>query len=149
MSSTTHEELITTVGLVFEAANNLRRGVTGDLERETGLPGSWFETLLRLRATQDRPRRMSDLAAEISFTPSSFTRLVDAMEEAGLVERTTDPTNRRATLLRLTPAGGQRLDEAMKVHEPIAIRRLADHLSADDIATLDRIARVIRDANRL
>jgi DNA-binding MarR family transcriptional regulator len=39
-------------------------------------------------------------------TPRNVTDLVDALEAAGLVARGPHPTDRRATLVRLTDAGG-------------------------------------------
>ena len=46
----------------------------------------------------------SKLAEVAEVTPMTIARLVDCLEELGLVERCTDPKNRRAWRLRLTPA---------------------------------------------
>jgi MarR family transcriptional regulator, transcriptional regulator for hemolysin len=46
----------------------------------------------------------SKLAEVAEVTPMTIARLVDCLEEFGLVERCTDPKNRRAWRLRLTPA---------------------------------------------
>jgi DNA-binding MarR family transcriptional regulator len=45
------------------------------------------------------------LAAALGVVPRSATGLVDALELAGLVERTVDPANRRAVLVTLTQRG--------------------------------------------
>ena len=105
MSSLPRRDLVTTVGLLVEAANYLQRGIADDLERETGLPGTWFETLVRLHRTPGQATRMNEMAAQVSFPPSSFSRLIDRMEAERLVERVPDPTNRRATLIRATAVG--------------------------------------------
>lgn len=148
MSGSTERDLIATAGLLFEAANYLQREITQDVERETGMPGPWFATLVRLWRTNPHGVRMSDMAARVYLPPSSFSRLVDRIEAEGLVERVADPTHRRATLLRLTPAGHQRVTEAIAAYEPAARARLADHLSEAELDALERITRKIRDANR-
>ena len=147
MSSLPRRDLVTTVGLLVEAANYLQRGIADDLERETGLPGTWFETLVRLHRTPGQATRMNEMAAQVSFPPSSFSRLIDRMEAERLVERVPDPTNRRATLIRATAVGEKRLSGALAVHEQSAQAHFADCLSDKEIDALETITRKIRDAN--
>jgi excisionase family DNA binding protein len=70
------------------------------------------------------------------------------MEEEGLVERRPDPAHRRATLLRVTPAGEHRFAEAWKVLEPSQQARLGALLDDDELNILEKITRKVRDANR-
>ena len=91
---------------------------------------------------------MNEMAAQVSFPPSSFSRLVDRMETDGLVERSPDPINRRATLLRLTAQGEERIAEAIAVHEPSARARFTNVLSEQELDVLESITRKLRDANR-
>ena len=51
------------------------------------------------------PRRPHDLGGELGVTARNVTGLVDALEHDGLVERLPHPSDRRATLVRLTVAG--------------------------------------------
>jgi DNA-binding MarR family transcriptional regulator len=51
------------------------------------------------------PRRMLDLGGELGVTARNVTGLVDALQRDGLVERLPHPNDRRAVLVRLTPAG--------------------------------------------
>jgi len=60
---------------------------------------------LRVISKADSPIRMGELAATLGVVPRSATGLVDALEHAGLVERTVDPDNRRAVLVTLTQRG--------------------------------------------
>src|SRR6478735_5771183 len=60
---------------------------------------------LRTISKADPPIRMGELAATMGVVPRSATGLVDALQEAGLVERTVDPENRRSVLVTLTAAG--------------------------------------------
>jgi DNA-binding MarR family transcriptional regulator len=141
-------DLITAVGLLLEAASYLQRAIWADVECQTGLPGTWFETLVRLQRSDSAGVRMNQMAAQVSFPPSSFSRLVDRMETDGLVERSPDPVNRRATLLRLTAQGEERIAEAIAVHEPSARARFANLLSEQELDVLESITRKLRDANR-
>ncbi|QYC43718.1 HTH-type transcriptional regulator MhqR [Nonomuraea coxensis DSM 45129] len=70
-----------------------------------GLSPSHARALRVLAADPDRPLRMVQLAEELRIVPRSLTPVVDALEEAGLVRRRTDPANRRSTLVELTAAG--------------------------------------------
>jgi len=51
------------------------------------------------------PTMMRDLADQLGISARNTTALVDALEEAGLVERQPHPTDRRATLVRVTEGG--------------------------------------------
>jgi DNA-binding MarR family transcriptional regulator len=46
--------------------------------------------------------RMGELAARARLTKQTMTTMVRLMEQAGLVEREADPSDRRATLINLT-----------------------------------------------
>jgi DNA-binding MarR family transcriptional regulator len=147
---TGHQErdLVTATGLLFEAAAYTHRGLSEDVERATGLPGTWLEVLLRLNRTPGGATRISDMAAQVSFPPSSFSRLADRMEADGVVERCPDPANRRATLLEITEAGRKRLAEAELVHDPSLRTRFADLLTDAELDMLEIVTRKLRDANR-
>ncbi|HSY14583.1 MAG TPA: MarR family transcriptional regulator [Jatrophihabitantaceae bacterium] len=64
-------------------------------------------TTLATLATLARtgPRRITDLAAIAGVTQPSVTALVTALERDGLVERQSDPSDKRVALVVLTPAG--------------------------------------------
>jgi len=149
VNSRRHRDLVTASGLLFEAAGYTQRNIADDVEHATGLPGSWLEVLLRLDRTPGGAARISDVAAQVSFPPSSFSRLADKMEKSGLVKRAPDPTHRRATLLHLTPTGEKVLAEARNVHEPSLQARFGSLLTDDELDALETISRKLRDANRL
>jgi DNA-binding MarR family transcriptional regulator len=49
--------------------------------------------------------RVSDLAAGAGVTPSTATRILDALERRGIVSRTRPPEDRRAVAITLTDTG--------------------------------------------
>jgi DNA-binding MarR family transcriptional regulator len=57
----------------------------------------------------------SELADVAEVTPMTIARLVDRLEELGLVERSTDPKDRRVRRLQLTPAASPILREIKRL----------------------------------
>jgi DNA-binding MarR family transcriptional regulator len=88
--------------------------------------------------------RLSDLAERLRIAPRSATEVADGLQDRGLVERSPDPGDRRAVLLRAT-------DEGRRIRSEIGAARAADsaelyaRLSEDDRATLARILRALTD----
>ena len=70
-------------------------------------------------------REMGDM---LMVTPRNMTAFVDQLEEAGLVVRRPHPSDRRATLIELTPAGTQLADSALLLRMK-AIGELFDEFS--------------------
>jgi DNA-binding MarR family transcriptional regulator len=56
------------------------------------------------------PMRLGDLAAVEGIAPSTLTRLVTALEEAGYVRRCADPSDARASTLTITAHGQDALE---------------------------------------
>lgn len=57
------------------------------------------------------PHRLGAIAQAFGLDPSTITRQVQALEEAQLVDRRTDPSDRRASLLDLTDDGRHALEQ--------------------------------------
>jgi DNA-binding MarR family transcriptional regulator len=88
--------------------------------------------------------RLTDLAEALHIAPRSATEVADGLQERGLIERTPDPNDRRAVILRPT-------DEARRIRAEIDAARSADsaelfaRLAPDDRATLARLLRDLAD----
>ncbi|MFC7546157.1 MarR family winged helix-turn-helix transcriptional regulator [Plantactinospora sp. GCM10030261] len=81
----------------------------------------------------DRPMPARHLADELACDRSNVTALVDRLEEAGLVRRAPDPTDRRLKTLVVTDAGRRvRAD----VHRVMADSRLLAGLTDGELTTL-------------
>lgn len=96
------------VGLIQTLARRLRRtsvdaspwGLSPHQARGLETVYRWEQRL------KDEPGiRISDLAARLHIAPRSATEVVDALEDAGLVQRRPDPRDRRAVLVGTTTAG--------------------------------------------
>jgi DNA-binding MarR family transcriptional regulator len=81
----------------------LLRSAGGDLSRTAAA------VLAALR--QEGPLRVTDLATRESVAQPTMTVLVNRLEREGLVGRTPDPADGRATLVAVTPSGLERLEE--------------------------------------
>jgi DNA-binding MarR family transcriptional regulator len=76
--------------------------------------GMSYGRLRLLQALHCRgPAIMRDLGTELGASPRNMTALVDALEEASLVVRRPHPTDRRATLVELSPAGVREAEQSL------------------------------------
>jgi DNA-binding MarR family transcriptional regulator len=73
------------------------------LARGSGLTPSQLSALGVV--ARQGPMRLSELAEIESMNPTMLSRVVAALDDAGLVRRRTDPDDRRAGLLEVTAAG--------------------------------------------
>jgi DNA-binding MarR family transcriptional regulator len=96
---------------------------------------------LRVVVAQDGTR-VSDLAEALHIAPRSATEVADGLESRGLVERTPDPRDRRAVLLRPTPAG-RTLRAEVEAARAAGARDLFARLAPDDRAELARLLRAL------
>jgi len=138
---------LTQWGLVVEAYSRVMARLQQDLQEECGLPPTWFEVLLRLARSPGGRLRMSDLAAQVSFTSGGFTRLADRIEAAGLLERQPCPSDRRAAFAVITAEGRSVVERAAVVHLRGLQEYVLDHLSPAQVTAWERAARVVRDAD--
>jgi DNA-binding MarR family transcriptional regulator len=83
---------------------------------------------------------MNELADELILSRGGATRLVARMEEAGLVERQTPPTDRRATFAVLTDKGRAAFNNALPVHLELVEQGFSRHLEPEDVEALISIA---------
>ena len=89
------------------------------------------------------PLTLGELAAAEKVQPPSMTRIVAALEQAGLVRRTPHPTDGRQVIIDLTPAAEELLAAEARAREAWLSGRLQE-LTAEERAVL-REASVIMD----
>jgi DNA-binding MarR family transcriptional regulator len=116
---------------------SLVRDLDRELEQAHGLPLTHYEVLLYLDNAPDRRMRMSDLAASVLLSQSGVTRLVDRLEQSGLVVRRPCADDRRVLWAALTNAGRACLEEARPTHLAGVKARFLSHF---DDGELDELA---------
>lgn len=121
------------------------------------LAGRRWRSLLdeRLRPTNQSSARMETMAAILNSPPLSpqvdiakrlriegptLTRMIDALEQDGLVERVPDPADRRTKQLRVTQGGEAVLEELFAIADEMR-ERLLDGFSEDEIEQMNRVLR--------
>src|SRR2546427_858713 len=119
MSAPLDDERLTTVGLFLETHAGLSALLRRRMAEYPELPDQSLEVLLRLVRSPRGELRMSDLAAQAGLSPSGLTRAVDRLEAAGLVARTSCPSDRRGAYAVVT-------DKAREVLEAVIPTHLAD-----------------------
>jgi DNA-binding MarR family transcriptional regulator len=94
------------------------------------------------------PAIMRDLGTQLGATPRNMTAIVDALEDARLVVRRPHPTDRRATLIELSPEGAREAQEGLGP-QLSAMSEIFAGLSPDEreqfSATMLKLMRAIRD----
>jgi DNA-binding MarR family transcriptional regulator len=135
---------ITTAELVerlMRSAHRLRRASMKSLAPLGLTPAQ--ERMLRLVSRGDGPWRMGELASRMGIVPRSATSLVDALEQADLVQRAIDPDNRRAIQVSLTDHGRsvqREMSHARAAAGEQLFAQLDEHERAQLAELLDKVA---------
>jgi DNA-binding MarR family transcriptional regulator len=90
------------------------------------------------------PMRVSALAAELGLDVSTASRHVSRLEANGLIARTPDPSDQRATMLALTPAGVDRMDVHLR-HRADVLRAATKSWAESDVAALIELINRLAD----
>jgi MarR family transcriptional regulator, 2-MHQ and catechol-resistance regulon repressor len=121
--------------VMMKAHRALERHATRSIEAaEMGL--SDFATLELL--LHKGPQRVNEIGRRIQLTSGSITTAVDRMETRGLVKRSADAVDRRASVVELTPKGKALIVEVFRVHKA-AMDLAAAALSPAERRTLIRL----------
>jgi len=135
-------------GWLQGAANRLEYILGHAIADEFGISHAMFEVLLILGRAGRPGMSMRALGQERVLTTGGITRLVDRMEDAGLVTRTDNPGDRRGRLVHLTAQGEKTVVRAAQRHVQNVQRYLLDPLPAGrreqfarDLRTLSLAAR--------
>ena len=110
---------------IGETAHVLRKAFD---RRAVGLGVTRAQWKVLFRLTRQPGLRQIELADMLDIEPITLSRIVDRLEEAGLVERVADPADRRAWRLHVT-ARAQPLIKKL--------RALADEMTGEAFAGID------------
>jgi DNA-binding MarR family transcriptional regulator len=124
---------------LVRASASTTRLLSTELQDEHGLTINDYEALLVLsRANGGRLKRV-ELARSLLLTPSGITRLLQGLEDAGLVERAACATDLRVTYAQLTEAGREKLEAASASHIASIRSLVEEHLAEEEIDTIAEI----------
>ena len=124
----------------------------GRLEEELadamGMSLGEYSTLVQLVQAPGRRKRMSDLADGAFLTRGGVTRLIDRLEQDGLVERDRCVSDGRGTEAVLTEAGVDRLRAASRIHLRGVDEYYLSRVSDQDQETVGRVMRDVAEGIR-
>ena len=135
-------------GAFLTAHKALENILNRELESACGLPLTWFDALAQLHKAPGHRLTMTQLATALLFSKSGLTRLIDRMEEAGLVQRLARPGDRRSLHIALGDAGEQKYRQALPIHLAHVKRHFAAHIQDGEAAAVEaaltRMANAVR-----
>jgi DNA-binding MarR family transcriptional regulator len=131
-----------------ESTQMLMDRLDQELQRDSGMPHTYYEVLVRLSEVPDRRLRMSALADRSMSSRSRLSHAVARLEENGWVRRETCATDRRGQLAVLTDAGFAALADAAPGHVEGVRTHLLDSLTTEQVKQLAEICKVIAERLR-
>ena len=137
------DDLFQAVGML---RRHIRRGVGRPWPAEP-LTGAQGEVV---RLVRRRPGiSVTEAAAEIGVAPNTVSTLVRSLTAAGVIERDTDPADRRVARLTLTPAARIAVEEWRERRSHYAVRAVAELDDEERRALATALPIITRLAERL
>ena len=115
-----------------------------EMQAARDLTFRWYDVLVHLEDAE-HGLRMTEVANRILASKSGLTRVIDRMEEAGLVRRERPPDDRRAINVFITPEGLAALTSARAVHRRGIQEHFLGQLSNSEITALAKTLGKVRD----
>ena len=131
---------------LFTCSTMIATHVGSALKREFGSSLPRFDLLAQLDRAPDG-LRMGELSRRTLTTDGNVTWLVRALEAEGLVSRRVSAKDRRATVVRLTPAGRRHFAAMARAHERWIIN-LFSSLTATERRTMLALLGTIKQGFR-
>jgi DNA-binding MarR family transcriptional regulator len=100
-----------------------------------------FDLMAQLER-EPRGLKMGELSRRMMVTGGNVTGITDLLEKEGLVERAADPADRRAWLVRLTPAGRRAFTAMAEEHERWIVESFAGLSGREMSAMASLLARL-------
>ncbi len=113
---------------LLEVGRRLTRELERELEAAHGLSFSALGLLGRLAAAPDGTLRLTVLARDMGLSLSRVSRIADALERRGLLERRRCEADARATNARVTSEGASLVGAAQATHRDGVRRRFFSKL---------------------
>jgi len=113
--------------------------------KSTGLSMPQFSILMQLH--YKGPCGMSEISERFDVTAAAASQLVDKLVQAGYIERTEDPSDRRAKLLKLSTKGANLVDDGIQERYRW-MDDLASKLSASDQTKISEALSILTEEAR-
>jgi DNA-binding MarR family transcriptional regulator len=124
---------------LLQAHAELTRALDAGLHTGHGLSLSAYEVLSRLAHAENCSLRMSQLAERTQLSLSRVSRVIDHLQERGLVERRSCDSDSRVVYAAITDAGKRQISEAQETFFEVIEERFLGKLSCDEVRTLGAV----------
>lgn len=115
------------------------QAIDAELTKAGLLPLSWYDVLVTLEYADGHQLRMSELADAVLLSRSGLTRLIDRLEQKGLVERKLCPMDRRGFHARLTDEGRKAREESWPLHSSLIAEFFGSQMSDGDVKAMTTV----------
>ncbi|KPL67843.1 transcriptional regulator [Erythrobacter sp. SG61-1L] len=131
---------MTHIGFLLADNSRLARWSFDQQVRAAGVTGPQARMLLML---ERKPGENQGFYAEqLEVEPITLCRMVDRLEEAGLVERRRDPADRRAWQLHLTDKSRQMVGQ-IRHEADLLVDMMLEGVSEEDRAEFHRLLKIV------
>jgi MarR family transcriptional regulator, transcriptional regulator for hemolysin len=137
-----HSAARRTLGLLLRDTSRLIRRRFVQYARERGLPLNRSEAQVLVYVDREQGMSQAQMAEQLDLEAISLVRLVDSLQEAGLIERRPHPHDRRMRTLWLTEAAQPILAQVMAVRAEVRAQAMAGMSDADQEKLLDLLVTV-------
>lgn len=110
--------------------------------KHLGLTQARWIALLQLR--RSGPLSQRDLAEQIGVEGPTLVRLLDGLQQGGLIERTATHEDRRVKKIHLTASAYPLIEEITRISDGLR-EELMEGVPPEDLATAHRVLRLIGD----
>ncbi|MBW3613800.1 MAG: MarR family transcriptional regulator [Actinobacteria bacterium] len=114
-----------------------------ELQRDAGIPHTYYEILVSLSESPGRAMRMSELAELTRSSRSRLSHAVARLEQLGWVTREACASDGRGQIARLTDEGWAALGQAAPGHVEGVRSHLFDRLTPEQVAQLRAISEAV------
>ncbi|WP_412544205.1 MarR family transcriptional regulator [Longispora sp. K20-0274] len=127
------------------STRRLEEALDRQLQRDSGMPHTYYMILAMLSETPNWSLRMSDLAERTHSSQSRLSHAVARLEENGWVVRKKCSSDGRSNWATLTQAGFDAVAAAAPGHVGAVRRYLFDALTAEQVEQLAAISEAVLD----
>ncbi|ARI54021.1 MULTISPECIES: MarR family transcriptional regulator [Streptomyces] len=113
------------------------------LQRDAGMPHTYYGLLVQLSQAPRRRMRMTELARNAKITRSRLSHAVARLEKNGWVRREDCPSDKRGQNAVLTEEGYAMLGRSAPGHVDAVRQALFDRLTPEQVRSLGDIMRVL------
>ena len=139
------DERFSTTEALLDAHTVVGAAIAKRAVAPAGLEPATADLLVRLARSPRCGIRGVDIGEQCQMTATRVSRLVDRAEAEGLVQRTPDPTDRRAQHVILTEAGYEAAARFAPLMDGLLDELVFETLTADERATLIELLGKLRD----